>query len=113
MNKRGKAQKTFDDVYECLLDRLNVIGPITTREAFELTTGRVRTGRILAGYQCITDNFRVIMDTMVEQRKAEKVDRGIWEIRKPNHKNETPLSNAAPGGGVHAVHDTAQFAHHT
>ncbi len=70
-------EDTFNAIYDQLEDRLNVVGEINATEAWKLTSynyGTVRTA------------FRMIIETMIEQKKAIKLTRQKYLITKPNLK---------------------------
>lgn len=73
------SQKTFDEIYDLLEHRLNQVGSIKAVEAWAICKGKTQHS-----YVTINNVFRLCMATMVEQRKAQKVCMGRWEIIKPN-----------------------------
>ncbi len=68
---------TFEQIYEVLLPRLNVLGEITTAEVAKLSPHP---------YTITSIAFRHIMKTMTEQGKAKMMCNGRYEILKPNKK---------------------------
>lgn len=81
------SDERFNKVYEALEDRLDKLGPITTKEVYSIC-GKAITNCVI---------FNDIMDTMVIQKKAVKNKNGEWEILKPNRKNEKEKINTGTG----------------
>jgi hypothetical protein len=80
MNKKEKA---FEDICDLLEDRLNVLGPINSQQAYQLCKDHY-------AYSTIITTFKTIMDLMIAQGKAIRVGRGSWNITKPNKKKHEP-----------------------
>lgn len=74
-------ENTYDKIYEALGERLNELGEIKTNESWVIC----RT-KMSSSYSTIAQDFRNIMNTMVEQKKAVKVKHGVWKILKANTK---------------------------
>jgi hypothetical protein len=85
--------ETFDNIYELLTERLNQIGPIRTRDAWKTCCDAQKDLDYSDrhGYSTLTVAFRQIMETMVEQGKAEKIKNGEYNILRPNQRYKTPI----------------------
>lgn len=68
-----------DIILDLLEERLNVIGPISSTEAFAICKQKMH-------HSTFVREFRMIMLTMVEQKKAHKLHNGFWIIYKPNSR---------------------------
>ena len=68
----------FDCIYNDLEKRLDLVGEITTNDAWQIC--RSKHG----SYTSIAMVFKQIMMTMVEQKKAIRIRKGKYNILKPN-----------------------------
>lgn len=77
------ADETFFELYDLLEDRLNKIGHIQAKDAWDYIKNSTDKS-----YSTFYSVFNSIMQTMIEQRKAEVVmnERGVFNIIKPNCK---------------------------
>lgn len=81
------ADETFNEIYGLIESRLNVLGPVRTVEAWQICKGNTPHS-----YETVAIIMRHCLNTMVEQRKAVKLNAHVWEIRKAND----PLINKEP-----------------
>lgn len=76
MHKNAMSRvETSDAIYNELKDRLNVVGEITTNEAWKISK---------RNYGTVSYVFRGIMEIMVCKGYAEKIVNGRWKILKAN-----------------------------
>lgn len=75
-----ETEATHQDLLLDLLEeRLNVVGPISSTEAFAICRDKMH-------HSTFSREFRLIMLTMMEQKKAHKLHNGFWIINKPNSR---------------------------
>lgn len=74
-------EETFFELYDLLEDRLNQRGHIQAKEAWDICKNYTKKS-----YNTFYVVFTSIMETMIEQKKAEIVigERGVYNILKPN-----------------------------
>lgn len=75
----ARAEANFNEIYDLLEDRLNQLGEIRTEAAWQICRHKY-------GYATVTQAFRKIMLTMVEQGKAKKIKNGHYKIVAANVK---------------------------
>lgn len=76
-----EKQDTFDELYDLFEGRLNQLGHIQAKDAWALC--KDSTHRSYSTFYLV---FTSVMETMIEQRKAEAVigEHGVYNILKPN-----------------------------
>ena len=94
MKYKHTKEAAFDKFYEAVSPYLNKVGRIRTGDIWHALQNQY-------SYSYLVPNFKLIMDTMVEQGKAYKITNGHWQISKPNDPkynasdNNNPLEHGA------------------
>lgn len=76
---KNKRELSYEAIYDILEPRLNQLGEIRTEAAWQICRHKY-------GYATVTQAFRKIMLTMVEQGKAKKIKNGHYKIVARNVK---------------------------
>jgi len=75
--------ETFNEIYDLISPRLNVVGDVRTVEAWAIVNGYEEN---YYSFDVVCKVMRLCLFTMMEQHKAIKVQNGVYRILKPNER---------------------------